>query len=57
MSLDLICRHFARVLFIAATGIVAIAGIEWFANLAGFSVTGRLYSAGRLIELAAAYGR
>ena len=54
MNFEFVYKHFPRVIFIIASiGIVA-AFLEWIGDFVGFSVTGDMYSAGRLLELSAA---
>jgi heme/copper-type cytochrome/quinol oxidase subunit 1 len=54
MNLEFVYKHFSRTIFIIASlGIVA-AILEWIGGFIGFSVTGDMYTAGRLLELSAA---
>ncbi len=54
MNLDFFYNHVARILFIIASVAIAVAFLEGIADFAGFSVTADRYTAGRLLELAAA---
>jgi len=54
MSFEIIYKHFARTIFIFASIVIAIAFLEWTGDFIGFSITGGKYTAGRLLELAAA---
>lgn len=53
MNMQLVDKYFARTVFIIATATILLAFAEGFAQLFGFSLIGRIYSAGRLLELAA----
>jgi hypothetical protein len=54
MNLEFVYKHFARTLFIMASVAIAVAFLEWIGDFVGFSLIGDMYTAGRLIELAAA---
>jgi len=54
MNFDIIYKHFARTIFIFASIGIAIAFVEWIGDFGGISITGDRYTAGRLLELAAA---
>jgi hypothetical protein len=54
MNLEFVYKHFARILFIIASVAIAIAFLEWIGDFVGFSLVGEMYTAGRLVELAAA---
>jgi len=54
MNLEFIYKHFARTLFLIASVAIIVAFLEWIGDLVGFSLTGDMYTAGRLLELAAA---
>jgi hypothetical protein len=54
MNLEFVYEHFARTLFIMASVALAVAFLEWIGGFVGFSLTGEMYTAGRLVELAAA---
>jgi len=54
MNLEFIYKHFARTLFMMASVAIALAFLEWIGDFVGFSLTGGMYTAGRLVELAAA---
>ena len=54
MNFEIIYKHFARTLFIFASLAIAIAFLEWIGDFFGVSITGDRYTAGRLLELAAA---
>jgi len=53
MSMQLIDKYFARSVFIIATATIMLAFAEGFVQLFGSSLIGHIYSAGRLLELAA----
>jgi len=54
MNLETVYKYFARTLFIIASVGIAVAFLELIGGFVGFSVTGETYTAGRLVELAAA---
>jgi len=54
MNFETIYKHFARTIFVLASIAIAIAFVEWMGDFVGFSITGDRYTAGRLLELAAA---
>jgi hypothetical protein len=54
MSLELVYKYLARTAFIIASAAIAVAFLQWLGDFAGFSLTGGVYTAGRLLELAAA---
>ena len=54
MNLEFVYKHFARIVFILASLGIAVGFLEWIGGFVGFSVTGGVYSAGRLLELSAA---
>lgn len=54
MNLEFVYKHFARTLFIIASVAIAVAFLEWLGDFVGFSLIGEMYTAGRLLELAAA---
>ena len=54
MNLDFVYKHFARALFIIASITMIVAFLEWIGDVVGFSLIGEMYTAGRLLELAAA---
>ena len=54
MNLEIVYKHFARTIFIIASVGIAVAFLELIGDFVGFSLTGERYSAGRLVELAAA---
>ena len=54
MNLEFVYKHFARTLFIIASIAIAVAFLEWIGDFVGFSLIGEMYTAGRLVELAAA---
>ena len=54
MNLEFVYKHFARIVFILASLGIAVGFLEWIGGFVGFSVTGGMYSAGRLLELSAA---
>jgi hypothetical protein len=54
MNLEFVYKHFARTLFIIASVAIAVAFLEWIGDFVGFSLIGEMYTAGRLVELAAA---
>ena len=54
MNLEFVYKHVGRILFIIASVAIAVAFLEGIGNFAGFSVTADKYTAGRLLELAAA---
>ena len=54
MNLEFVYEHFARTLFIMASVAIAVAFLEWIGDFVGFSLIGDVYTAGRLVELAAA---
>lgn len=53
MYLKVLLNNSMRVLFIASAALIALAFIEWAAQLVGTTLVGRWYSAGRLLEIAA----
>ncbi len=53
MNFDFVYKYFARTLFVIASATIAVAFLEWIADFFGFSVIRDMYSAGRLLELAA----
>ncbi len=53
MDFDTISKYLARTLFLIASAAIAVAFIEWPMQLFGKSIVGEMYSAGRLLELAA----
>lgn len=53
MLAELFDKYFSRTLFVVATITILLAFAEGFANLFGVSLTAGLYTAGRLLELAA----
>ena len=54
MKLEFVYKYFARTLFIIASVAIAVAFVEWIGDIVGFSLIGEMYTAGRLLELAAA---
>ena len=54
MSLQVFLNNSRRALFIASAVLIALAFIEWAAQLAGTTLVSQWYSAGRLLEIAAA---
>ena len=54
MNLEFVYKHFARTLFIIASVAITVAFLEWIGDFVGFSLIGEMYTAGRLVELAAA---
>jgi len=54
MNLEFVYKYFARTLFIVASVAIAAAFLEWIGDFVGFSLIGEMYTAGRLVELAAA---
>ena len=54
MNLETVYKHFARTLFIFASISIAVAFLELLGDFVGFSLTGERYTAGRIVELAAA---
>jgi hypothetical protein len=54
MNLEFVFKYFARTIFIMSSGGIAIAFLEWIGDFVGYSLTGDMYSAGRLLELSAA---
>ena len=54
MNLEFVYKYFARTLFIIASIAIAVAFLEWIGDFVGFSLIGEMYTAGRLVELAAA---
>ena len=54
MKFEFVYEHFARTLFIIASVAIAVAFLEWIGDFVGFSLIGEMYTAGRLVELAAA---
>jgi hypothetical protein len=54
MNLEFVYNHLARTLFIIASVAIAVAFLKWIGDFVGFSLIGEMYSAGRLVELAAA---
>ena len=46
-------KHFGRAVFFLAAASLCLAFAEAFVNLFGISLTSRIYTAGRLLELAA----
>jgi len=54
MNLEFVYKYFARTLFIMAFAVITVAFLEWIGDFVGFSLTGEMYTAGRLLELAAA---
>jgi hypothetical protein len=54
MNLEFVYKHFSRTLFMIASVAIAVAFLEWIGDLVGFSLIGEMYTAGRLVELAAA---
>jgi len=54
MNLEFVYKHFARTLFMIASVAIAVAFLEWIGDIVGFSLIGEMYTAGRLVELAAA---
>jgi hypothetical protein len=54
MNLEFVYKHFARTLFIMASVAIVVAFLEWIGDFVGFSLIGEMYTAGRLVELAAA---
>ena len=53
MYLQVFLNNSMRVLFLASAALIALAFIEWAAQLAGTTLVGHWYSAGRLLEIAA----
>ena len=53
MNLQLFDRYFSRCVFTLATLTILMAFAEGFANLLGQTLISRIYSPGRLLELAA----
>ena len=54
MNLEFVYQHFSRIIFIIASLGIVVGFLEWIGGFIGFSVTGGVYSAGRLLELSAA---
>jgi len=54
MNLEFVYKHLARTLFIMASAGIGVAFLELIAGFAGISITGQMYTAGRLLELSAA---
>ena len=54
MKFEFVYEHFARTVFIMASVAIAVAFLEWIGDFVGFSLIGEMYTAGRLVELAAA---
>ena len=54
MNLEFVYKYFARTLFVIASVAIAVAFLEWIGKFVGFSLIGEMYTAGRLLELAAA---
>lgn len=54
MNINRIVSHAGNAGFWLALLALVVGLLEWLAQLSGFSLIGRLYSAGRLLELAAA---
>ena len=54
MNLEFVYKHFSRIIFIIASLGIVVGFLEWIGGFIGFSVTGGVYSAGRLLELSAA---
>ena len=54
MNLEYVYKHVGRIFFIIASVAIAVAFLEWLGDFAGFSVTANQYTAGRLLEAAAA---
>ena len=53
MNMQLVDKYFSRTVFFIATATILLAFAEGFAQLFGQSIISRLYSPGRLLELAA----
>lgn len=53
MFAELFDKYFSRTLFVVATMTIVLAFAEGFANLFGLSLLAGLYTAGRLLEIAA----
>jgi len=54
MNLEFVYKYFARTLFVIAFVAIAVAFLEWIGDIVGLSLIGEMYTAGRLVELAAA---
>ena len=54
MNLEFVYKYFARTLFIISSAAIVVAFLEWIGDVVGFSLIGEMYTAGRLVELAAA---
>ena len=54
MNLEFVYKHFSRIVFIIASLGIVVGFLEWIGGFVGFSVTGGMYTAGRLLELSAA---
>jgi len=55
MNLEKLSSLTARLLFIASFGLLALAILEWFANVLGYTLVGQSYSAGRMLDFAAIF--
>ena len=53
MNLQLVDKYFSRTVFLIATATILLAFAEGFVQLFGDSLIFRIYSPGRLLELAA----
>ncbi len=53
MNFESVYKYVARTLFIIASAAIAVAFLEKTAHFFGFSIIGEMYTAGRLLELAA----
>ena len=53
MYLQVFLINSMRVMFLASAALIALAFIEWAAQIVGTTLVGRWYSSGRLLEIAA----
>ena len=53
MNFESVYKYFARTLFIIASAIIAVAFLELIAGFFDTSIIDNIYTAGRLLELAA----
>lgn len=53
MNLSFFDKYFSRTVFIIATATILLAFVEGFVQILGGSLISRIYSPGRLLELAA----
>jgi hypothetical protein len=54
MNLEFVYKNFSRVVFIIASLGIVVGFLEWIGGFVGLSLTGGMYTAGRLLELSAA---